>query len=84
VPRLAAAHRARADQQRTARGEEATYDVGTPAAARAQDVSSRCLLDLDPGDGIPRRRDSNTWSRHLLRKQLVGKPITARLVADLA
>ncbi|MGW2725367.1 DUF4326 domain-containing protein [Streptomyces sp. NPDC001492] len=81
--RIASA-RAKVDRQRTARGEEAMYDAESLAAVLTRKVPWRCLVDVDPGDGIPQRWDGGTWSQHLMRQRLAGEPVTARLVEVFA
>ncbi|MFF3127739.1 DUF4326 domain-containing protein [Streptomyces sp. NPDC057908] len=77
--RIASA-RTRVDRQRVWRGEKPMYDADTLTAALTQHVPWRCLVDVDPGDGIPQRWCGGTWAQHLMRQRLREEPLTARLV----
>jgi hypothetical protein len=76
--------RARVDRQRTARGEEAMYDADALAAVLMRDVTVDCLVDFDPGDGIPQRCDNRTWNYYLRRQRLHEDAVTVRLVEVFA
>ncbi|MFD5848166.1 DUF4326 domain-containing protein [Streptomyces chartreusis] len=76
--------RSRVDRQRTARGEEAMYDADALTAVLTRDVFVDCLVDFDPGDGIPQRCDNRTWNHHVLRQRLHENAVAARLVEVFA
>ncbi|MEU6965115.1 DUF4326 domain-containing protein [Streptomyces chrestomyceticus] len=79
-----AATRARVDRQRVFQGLEPMYDADALAAVLAQDVYLPCLVDFDPGDGIPQRCDNRTWNQYLKRQRLHEDTVTARLVEVFA
>jgi hypothetical protein len=79
-----AATRVRVDRQRVFQGLKAMYDADALTAVLTRDVGFGCLVDVDPGDGIPQRWDSGTWSQYLMRQRLADKPVTARLVEVFA
>lgn len=81
--RIASA-RVRVDRQRVFRGEDPLYDADALTAILTRDVGFGCLVYVDPGDGIPQRWDSGTWSQHLMRQRLREEPVTARLVEVFA
>lgn len=81
--RIASA-RARVDRHRVLLGMKPMYDADALAAVLTRDVGFGCLVDVDPGDGIPQRWDSGTWNQHLKRTRLAEEPVTARLVEVFA
>ncbi|NGO40642.1 DUF4326 domain-containing protein [Streptomyces ureilyticus] len=76
--------RARVDRQRVHVGEEPMYDADALAAVLTRDVNSDCLVDFDPGDGIPQRCDNRTWNHYLRRQRLHEEAVTVRLVEVFA
>ncbi|MGW2841918.1 hypothetical protein ACWCWD_29535 [Streptomyces sp. NPDC001493] len=71
--RIASA-RARVDRQRMWRGEKPLYDADDLADVLTQDVHTTCLVDYDPGDGIPVRCDNRTWNQYVRRQQQRENP----------
>jgi len=76
--------RARVDRQRVFQGLEPMYDADELAAALTQDVGLDCLVDFDPGDGIPQRCDNRTWNHYLKGQRLHEDAVTVRLVEVFA
>lgn len=79
-----AATRARVDRQRVHHGLEPMYDPDALAAVLTRDVHLDCLVDFDPGDGVPQRCDSRTWNHYLKRQRLHEDAVTVRLVEVFA
>ena len=79
-----AAARVRVDRQRVFQGLEPMYDTSDLAAVLTQDVHLGCLVDFDPGDGIPQRCDNRTWNHYLKRQRLHEDAVTVRLVEVFA
>lgn len=76
-----ASTRARVDRQRMWRGEKPLYEADELADVLTQDVHTTCLVDYDPGDGIPVRCDNRTWNQYVRRQQQREHPTaTIRLV----
>ncbi|MEU9535842.1 DUF4326 domain-containing protein [Streptomyces sp. NPDC048213] len=69
-----ASTRARVDRQRVWRGETPLYDADDLADVLTQDVHTTCLVDYDPGDGIPVRCDNLTWNQYVRRQQQRENP----------
>ena len=69
-----ASTRARVDRQRMWRGEKPLYEADDLADVLTQDVHTTCLVDYDPGDGIPVRCDNRTWNQYVRRQQQREQP----------
>jgi hypothetical protein len=72
------------NRHRVWRGEKPMYDADALAAVLTQDVGFDCLVDFDPGDGIPQRCDNRTWNHYLRRQRLHEEATTVRLVEVFA
>ncbi|MGN9763069.1 DUF4326 domain-containing protein [Streptomyces sp. SD31] len=79
-----ASTRARVDRQRVSHGLEPMYDADELAAVLTRDVHLDCLVDFDPGDGIPQRCDSRTWNHYLKGQRLHEDAVRVRLVEVFA
>ncbi|MGW6588376.1 DUF4326 domain-containing protein [Streptomyces globisporus] len=73
--RIASA-RARVDRQRLWHGERALYEADDLADVLTQDVHTTCLVDYDPGDGIPVRCDNRTWNQYVKQQRTRDYPKT--------
>ncbi|MFI9214268.1 DUF4326 domain-containing protein [Streptomyces sp. NPDC053253] len=65
-----ASTRARVDRQRVFQGLEPMYDADALDAVLTQDVHVTCVVDYDPGDGIPVRCDNGTWNQYVRQQRL--------------
>ncbi|MEV6147066.1 DUF4326 domain-containing protein [Streptomyces sp. NPDC051992] len=69
-----ASARARVDRQRAWRSEKPLYDADDLADVLTQDVHATCLVDYDPGGGIPVRCDNRTWNQYVRRQRMRENP----------
>ncbi|WP_327332945.1 DUF4326 domain-containing protein [Streptomyces anulatus] len=69
-----ASARARVDRQRMWRGERPMYEADDLSDVLTQDVHTTCLVDYDPGDGIPVRCDNRTWNEFVKRQRMRDYP----------
>jgi hypothetical protein len=79
-----ASTRVRVDRQRVFQGLEPMYDADDLAAVLTQGVHLDCLVDFDPGDGIPQRCDNRTWNHYLKGQRLHEDAVRVRLVEVFA
>jgi hypothetical protein len=79
-----AATRVRVDRQRAFQGLKPMYDAAELTAVLTQDVGLDCLVDFDPGDGIPQRCDNRTWNHYLKGQRLHEDAVRVRLVEVFA
>ncbi|MFE1076650.1 DUF4326 domain-containing protein [Streptomyces sp. NPDC058783] len=79
-----ASARARVDRQRAFLGLKPLYDADELAAVLTQEVHPDCLVDFDPGDGLPQRCDSRTWNHYLKGQRLHEDAVRVRLVEVFA
>ncbi|MEU3433114.1 DUF4326 domain-containing protein [Streptomyces sp. NPDC006863] len=69
-----ASTRARVDRQRMWHGSKPLHDADVLADVLTQDVHTTCLVDYDPGDGIPVRCDNRTWNQYVKQQMMRDYP----------